>query len=139
MDYGSVDTTLQFDACEMRSCVNVSITNDDTLENTESFFVNLERNGLDNRITLDPTRGEIEILDDDDSMDTPYTCVLYNNVSHSLQWLWWVWRRHSTVQQREKGQLKCVPLCTCQTILFPAPSPLNSLSISPMLTLLQVP
>ena len=76
MDYGSVDTTLLFAACESQSCVNVSITNDDTLENTESFFVNLNRNGLDSRITLDPTRGEIEILDDDDSMVIPYTCVV---------------------------------------------------------------
>ena len=59
MDYGSVDTTLLFAACEIRSCVNIPITNDDTLENTESFFVNLNRNGLDSRITLDPTPGEI--------------------------------------------------------------------------------
>ena len=76
MDYGSVDTTLPFDACDTRSCVNVSITNDDTLENTESFFVNLNLNGLESRIMLDPTRGEIEILDDDDSMIIPYTCVV---------------------------------------------------------------
>ena len=55
--------------------MNVSITNDDTMENTESFFVNLTRNRLDSRIRLDPTRGEIEILDDDDSMVIPYTCV----------------------------------------------------------------
>ena len=75
MDHGSVDTTLPFAACERRSCVNIPITNDDTLENTESFFVNLNRNGLDSRITLDPTRGEIEILDDDDSMVIPYTCL----------------------------------------------------------------
>ena len=75
MDYGSVDTTLPFAACEIRSCVNIPITNDNTLENTESFFVNLNRNGLESRITLDPTRGEIEILDDDDSMVIPYTCV----------------------------------------------------------------
>ena len=75
MDYGSVDTTLLFAACEIRSCMNVSITNDDTLENTESFFVNLNSNGLDSRIRLDPTRGEIDILDEDDSMIIPYTCV----------------------------------------------------------------
>ena len=56
--------------------MNVSITNDDTLENTESFFVNLDRNGLDSSIRLDPTRGEIEILDDDNSMVIPYTYVV---------------------------------------------------------------
>ena len=56
--------------------MNVSITNDDTLENTESFFVNLDRNGLDSRITLDPTREKIEILDDDNSMVIFYTYVV---------------------------------------------------------------
>ena len=75
MDYGSIYTTLLFAACESQKCVNIPITNDNTLENTESFFVNLNRNGLDSRITLNPTRGEIEILDDDDSMVIPYTCV----------------------------------------------------------------
>ena len=76
MDYGALSTLLMFAACDTQSCVNVFITNDDTLENTESFFVSLNRNGLDSRITLAPIRGEIEIVDDDDSMDTPYTCVL---------------------------------------------------------------
>ena len=76
MDYGFVDTTLPFAACDTRSCVNVPITNDDTLETTESFFVNLDRNGLESRITLDPILGEIEILDDDDSMVIIYTCVV---------------------------------------------------------------
>ena len=76
MDYDSLTTTLLFAACEIRSCVNVSITNDNTLENAEFFFVNLNRNGLDSRITLDPTRGEIEILDDDNSMVLFYTCVV---------------------------------------------------------------
>ena len=75
MDYGAVDTTLPFAACESQSCVTIPITNDDTLENTESFFVNLNRNGLESRIRLDPTRGEIEILDDDGSIVIPYTCV----------------------------------------------------------------
>ena len=56
--------------------MNVSITNDDTLENAKSFFVNLDRNGLDSRIRLDPTRGEIEILDDDNSMVIFYTYVV---------------------------------------------------------------
>ena len=76
MDYGSVDTTLPFAACERRSCVNIPITDDDTLENTESFFINLDRNGLDSRIRLNPTRGEIEILDDDDSIVLFYTYVV---------------------------------------------------------------
>ena len=65
MDYGSVTTTLPFAACEDMSCQNISIVDDEVLENTESFFATLERNGLDSRITLNPTRAEIEILDDD--------------------------------------------------------------------------
>ena len=35
-------------------------------------------------------------------------------------------------------QCKCVLWCTCQTTLFPAPLPLNLLSTSPVLSLLQV-
>ena len=55
-----------FDACERRSCVNVSIVDDLVLENTESFFVSLERAaGLDARIRLDPVEAEIEIIDND--------------------------------------------------------------------------
>ena len=65
MDYGSITTTLPFGRCQTQSCVDVPITNDAVLENTESFFVSLLRNGLDSRITLDPTQGEIEIIDND--------------------------------------------------------------------------
>ena len=66
MDYVSFDTTLQFAECERMSCVNITINEDETLENIESFFVTLERNGLDSSITLNPTRAEIEIRDNDD-------------------------------------------------------------------------
>jgi collagen type VI alpha len=45
--------------------VDVPITDDLVLENTESFFVTLERNGLDSRIDLEPVDGEIEIIDND--------------------------------------------------------------------------
>ena len=65
MDYDFLDTTLQFAECERMSCVNITINEDETLENIESFFVTLERNGLDSSITLNPTRAEIEIRDDD--------------------------------------------------------------------------
>lgn len=66
MDYGSVSMSLMFDACETRSCVNISIVDDLVLENVESLFVDLERApGLDVRITLGPIRAEIVILDND--------------------------------------------------------------------------
>ena len=42
---------------------NIAITSDDVLENVEIFNVTLERNGLDERIMLDPTQGQIVIID----------------------------------------------------------------------------
>ena len=66
MDYGTIDTILMFAACQMRSCVDVSIENDTVLENVESFDVTLERTSdLDSRITLDPVDGVVEINDND--------------------------------------------------------------------------
>ena len=66
MDYESVDIVLMFDSCEKRRCVDVVIVDDILLEDTELFDVTLERPPeLDNRITLTPIDGEIEIIDDD--------------------------------------------------------------------------
>ena len=46
--------------------MNIDIVDDDILEVTESLFVMLTRvPGLDSRITLAPTEGEIEIIDED--------------------------------------------------------------------------
>ena len=61
-----MDTLLSFAACQIRSCVNVSIINDIVLENVESFDVTLDRTtGLDSRIALEPVDGVIEITDND--------------------------------------------------------------------------
>ena len=67
MDYGELSTILSFPTCGTRQCVNVSIVDDDVLENVESFHVTLERTPGPNgwRITLDPMDGVIEIRDDD--------------------------------------------------------------------------
>ena len=66
MDYGALSTTLMFDTCETRKCTNIAIANDDIPEGTESFTITLERTpGLDDRITLDPVDGEIQISDRD--------------------------------------------------------------------------
>ena len=61
MDYGSLDTSLMFSRCDRRRCANIAITSDDVLEKVELFNV-LERNGLDERIMLDPTQGQIAII-----------------------------------------------------------------------------
>ena len=61
-----MDTTLQFAACVMKSCVSVSIVDDEMLENDESFDITLKRTpGLDNRIILDAVVGVVEIIDND--------------------------------------------------------------------------
>ena len=66
MDYIGLSTILNFPACETKQCVNVTIVDDDVLENVESFDVTLERTpGLDMRITLDPVDGVVEITDDE--------------------------------------------------------------------------
>ena len=43
MDYGSVDVILMFAECQRRSCVNVTIEDDEVLETTEFFSITLER------------------------------------------------------------------------------------------------
>ena len=66
MDYDALSTVLNFDACETRSCVNVTIVDDSVDEQTEVFAVTLRRSvGLDSRIRLNPVDGVIEITDND--------------------------------------------------------------------------
>ena len=66
MDYGAaVDTIVQFNECERRSCINIPIVDDEVLENSEFFHLILERNGLHERIQLDPVDGIVEITDND--------------------------------------------------------------------------
>ena len=43
MDYDALSTVLNFDACETRSCVNVTILDDLVDEQTEVFAVTLRR------------------------------------------------------------------------------------------------
>ena len=53
-------------ACQRRSCVNMTIINDEILEDNETFEVTLEPNpDLDSRILLAPITAEINIIDDD--------------------------------------------------------------------------
>ena len=46
--------------------MNIAITNDEVVEQTESFYVTLERTaGLNNSVSLSPTRKMITIINDD--------------------------------------------------------------------------
>ena len=67
MDYESLDVILMFGTCQTKQCVTVTIMDDDEDEPDESFFYTLTRppGGLDSRITLSPTLGEILIRDND--------------------------------------------------------------------------
>lgn len=61
-----MDTLLNFNELQMKSCVNMSIVDDAIVENVESFDVTLERTpDLDGRIILDPVDGVVEITDND--------------------------------------------------------------------------
>ena len=75
MDYSStINTIVQFDECERRSCINITIVDDEVPEDTEYFNLNLERNGLHERIQLDPVDGLVQITDND-SMCTVLMCT----------------------------------------------------------------
>ena len=56
-----------FEPCEMRKCINVTITDDLTVEEKgESFFVRLGRDSTINfTITLDPVLTRVTIKDND--------------------------------------------------------------------------
>ena len=66
MDYGALSTIVTFGECDTCQCVDITIVDDGVLENVESFFVSLESTpGLDSRITLNPTRAEVQITDNE--------------------------------------------------------------------------
>ena len=52
------------------------IINDDVIERNKSFQFMLQRTpDLDERIKLDPTIGNLTILNDDNGMCTPSACI----------------------------------------------------------------
>ena len=64
-DYGFVSAILNFAACEIRSCVDISIMNDIENELDEALNITLERSpDLNGRITLDPVGGVITVFND---------------------------------------------------------------------------
>ena len=61
-----LSTVERFDPKEMKRCVGISIPEDNVLELSESFQVNLEKTaGLDDRFTINPAATEVEIYNDD--------------------------------------------------------------------------
>ena len=78
-DYVAVSNfTLVFDRCQRKSCVNLTIVNDDVLEMVESFTVTLGNPNPNNsiqtedgfahltsRISINPETAEIHIIDND--------------------------------------------------------------------------
>ena len=74
MDYIGLSTILSVPACGTKQCVDVTIVNDDVLENVESFYVTLERTfGMNTRIRLNTVDGIISIIDDGE-----YRYIMYN-------------------------------------------------------------
>ena len=63
-------TLLPFAANQMERCVEVLITDDDVLEQTESFDVHLERtSGLNDNIRVITRESVVNILNDDSESD----------------------------------------------------------------------
>ena len=57
---------LEFGACDRRQCVNVTITDDDVVEETEIVEATLERlSDTDDRIILAPAIAKVVVTDDD--------------------------------------------------------------------------
>ena len=76
MDYLELNSTLSFDACQNRSCINVIIVDDLVDEPLEYFNFTLERTpDLDTRISLNPVDGRIAIIDNG-------KYLIFNEVGH---------------------------------------------------------
>ena len=61
MDYLELNSILSFDACQNRSCINVTIVDDLVDKPLEYFYFTLERTpDLDTRISLNPVDGRID-------------------------------------------------------------------------------
>ena len=90
---------LEFVACQKIFCLPISIVDDVTVENDESFRITLGRtSGLDSRITIRPTQGVVTINDNDSvfysTRDAHINAVL-DVYSFLHQLLMCVWKRWS--------------------------------------------
>ena len=91
MEFSSAfNTTVQFNECEQSSCINITIMDDDVLENTEFFNLTLERNGLHERIQLDPVDGLVQITNNDGTCTVVIARPQYRTIiiiAVKVQWL----------------------------------------------------
>ena len=95
-DYEPLSTILKFDACETQSCVNITIHEDMVLEENELFGITLERtDDLDERIVLNPVKGQIDI-ENTDSMFGIIKNVCFEFMCFNQELLW-VLRKQCTV------------------------------------------
>ena len=62
-DYLRTTVVLVFSAGDDRQCVNISLIDDNNLEEVEEFFVNIST--LVPRVTIDPDLTTVELQDDD--------------------------------------------------------------------------
>ena len=70
-DYEEVTTNLTFSSCENRTCINVTIQNNDFEEQREVFSVRLQRaTNLASKISLMPDSATVQIEDDDGRLCT---------------------------------------------------------------------
>ena len=127
MDYAALSAViLDFDACDTRQCVFLTVEDDLVLEMDESLEITLNRTaGLDSRITLDPTEGEVVIVDNDGMPPSLICDLLYAILCKLFQMPLLVWRGHSTVSWKMWVWLKCALLYSFQT----SPAPLGSHSL----------
>ena len=68
MDYENVSTILTFPECANKSCVNIIILNDMTVEMNRNERFSISLDSTDDSVMLDPdlVDGEVVIRDDDD-------------------------------------------------------------------------
>ena len=65
-DFIPINETVTFSRNELRTCLEVTIIDDEVVELSKSFSISLERTeNLDERITISPDRGTVTIEDDD--------------------------------------------------------------------------
>ena len=63
-DYVPVGAHLSFEACQLQSCVNITIIDDTIVEHDEDFMISLKGNQQLN-VNITPAKGRVRIFDDD--------------------------------------------------------------------------
>ena len=84
-DYRITDRTMRFMACAKRQCTQISITNDNLIEDTETFTITVSppHQGFTDDITISPSVATITI-EDEDSMSLNIGIYLFRLSSAAL-------------------------------------------------------